>query len=124
MVREPRIMRSPNGALLNVDVTALQMGLGRCRVVAESAIASPSSHEECAKALAEIVVIVRDTMGVIENNKMIDEVGAVLADGEIYDAVEMDDTKWHEALAVKNEVVEEINEALDKLVDEYKDKEK
>lgn len=89
-MREPRIMRSsgsagPGGAL-RVDVTALQMGLGRCRALAEAATAAAAtpapSQTECLKILAQIEEVARETMVVVDDDRMNDEIGGILQQQE------------------------------------------
>jgi hypothetical protein len=73
-------MRNPNGGLLNVDVTLLQMGLSRCRSVAEDGLAklARGATVDIEHVLNEIVEEVRRTLYEIADNDMQDEIGAIL----------------------------------------------
>ena len=81
-MREPRLFRNPNGGLLSLDVTLLQMGLSRCRCIAEDSLAKLA--RQGAEALDieaifnEILEESRKTLRGIADEDLEDEVGAVL----------------------------------------------
>lgn len=66
--------RLPNGGLINVSVSSLQMALATCRSIAESAM---QKKEEDAKllygALREIVEEVRETLHGEEKRRLEDD---------------------------------------------------
>ena len=82
MNREPRIMRNPNGGLLNLDTTLLHVGLSRCRSIAEDSLVKMDRDEKLdyEKIFNEILEEARKTLYGIEQNDMDDEVGAILRD--------------------------------------------
>ncbi len=79
-MKEPRLLRSPNGGLLNVDVTLLQIGLSRCRCIAGDALSRLHREEEVDTEgiLNEIVEEVRKTLWEMGDAKLDDEVGSIL----------------------------------------------
>ena len=79
---EPRLMRNPNGGVLCVDVTLLQMGLSRCRSIAEEALAAKQAGQETntEAVLESIISKVRATLYAIEEHDVMNEVEAVLRD--------------------------------------------
>ncbi len=82
MGREPRVFRNPNGGMLNLDITSLQLGLSRCRCIAEDSLVKLERGQkiDAESVLNEILDEARKTMSVIDNNDMEDEVGAILRD--------------------------------------------
>jgi hypothetical protein len=66
-------MGNPNGGILNVDVTLLQLGLSRCRGAAETAL-DAHSQEAALAALTEIVEVARTTLYEIEAYQLLNEV--------------------------------------------------
>jgi len=89
MAKSPRVIRGPNGGLLNVDVTMLRLGLSRCRSFAEQALTRMQmGHEVDYEAVFnDIVEMARETLFQIEEDNITDEVGAVLRDEEIREKV-------------------------------------
>lgn len=84
-MREPRLMRNPNGGMLNVDVTLLHMGLSRCRSIAEDSLIKLQRNDatiDWESILNEIIDESRKTLHGIQDNDMQDEVGAILRDEE------------------------------------------
>lgn len=84
-MREPRLLRSPNGGLLNVDVTLLQMGLSRCRSIAEDTLVKLERGDDgvdVEAVLNEILEEARRTIHGIEDNDILDEVGAILKEDD------------------------------------------
>ncbi len=80
-MREPKLLRNPNGGLLNVDVTLLHLGLSRCRCIAEDALVKLERGGEAPDFEAifnEILEESRKTLYGIEANDIDDEVGAAL----------------------------------------------
>jgi len=78
---EPRMMRNKecqDGTLLNVNTTLLQLGLSRCRGVAESGLVGVVERGEFVNILKEIVDIVRGTLHEIEEYEVGNEVEVVL----------------------------------------------
>jgi hypothetical protein len=85
VMREPRLMRNPNGGMLNVDVTLLHMGLSRCRSIAEDSLIKLQRNDatiDWESILNEIIDESRKTLHGIQDNDMQDEVGAILRDEE------------------------------------------
>lgn len=83
-MREPRLLRNPNGGLLNVDVTLLQIGLSRCRCIAEDTIVKLERGEtiDIVAVMNEILDESRKTIHGIEDNAIFDEVGTILQEKE------------------------------------------
>jgi len=81
-MREPKMLRNPNGGLLSVDVTLLQLGLSRCRCIAEDALVrldrGGGDAPNIEAVLNEILDESRKTLRGIEDNDLQDEVGALL----------------------------------------------
>ena len=76
MPAEPRIFRGPNGGLLSVDVTLLQLGLSGCRGVAERALNQIEAgilvdHEA---AYEEIIQQARETLEGISEHEVLNEI--------------------------------------------------
>jgi hypothetical protein len=80
-MKEPRLLRSPNGGLLNVDVTLLQIGLSRCRCIAEDGLVELQRKDliDTQGILNEIVEEVRKTLWEMGDAHLDDEVGEILA---------------------------------------------
>jgi hypothetical protein len=79
-MRQPRLMKHPNGGILNVDVTMLQLGLSQCRSDAERALQQLEHGVEIdvAAVLTSIVERARSTMHEIREYEMDDEVNTML----------------------------------------------
>lgn len=80
-MRNPRVFRSPNGRLLNVEVSSLRMGLSTCRSIAEEVvqrIQQGDEHLDVELELGRIVDVVRRSLVVAEDEAALDEVGTVL----------------------------------------------
>lgn len=79
-MREPRLFRNPNGGLLSLDVTLLQIGLSRCRCIAEDTLAKMARRDEVdyEGIFNEILDEARKTMSGIADEDMENEVGALL----------------------------------------------
>lgn len=57
-MNEPRLYKYPNGQIINVDVTTLQIALNKCRALAEQELMR-ASHEEVEGVLKEIAEVAR-----------------------------------------------------------------
>jgi hypothetical protein len=77
---EPRLMKNPNGGILNVDVSLLQLGLSRCRSIAEGAAARlRANHNVDHEAVyEEIIQAARETLHDIGEHEVLHEVEAEL----------------------------------------------
>jgi hypothetical protein len=78
-MKQPRVMRSPNGGVLNIEVSSLQLGLTDCRAIAENGLSPQASESDMRAALQRIVAKVRATLHCIETEKEMDEVSDVLS---------------------------------------------
>lgn len=79
IMRQPRLMKHPNGGLLNVDVTMLQLGLSQCRSDAERALMQLEHGVEIdiVAVLTSIVERARSAVHEISEYEMGDEVGVL-----------------------------------------------
>ena len=78
-MRQPRLMKHPNGGVLSVDVTMLQLGLSQCRSDAERALMQIERGVEVdiVAVLTSIIERARSAVHEIEEYEMGDEVGAL-----------------------------------------------
>lgn len=74
-MKEPRFIKNPNGGILCVDVTMLQLGLCQCRSVAERTLQKKEvSVDDLTAALNEIVECARSTMHDVQEYESENEV--------------------------------------------------
>lgn len=79
-MRNPRVFRSPNGGLMNVEVSSLRMGLSKCRTIAEHVIDLLRGGQECDVVLAMETLVdeARQALTAADDEKILDEVGTIL----------------------------------------------
>lgn len=61
-MKEPRLFKHPNGGVLCLDTTLMQMGLSRCRSIAEAALEKGCVDEGAEEAFRAIIGEVKDTL--------------------------------------------------------------
>ncbi len=78
-MKEPRYIQNPNGGVLCVDVTMLQLGLCQCRSIAVRAIQKKDvSVDDLRAALTEITECVRTTMYDVQEYESENEVEGLI----------------------------------------------
>jgi len=74
-VKEPRYIQNPNGGVLCVDVTMLQLGLCQCRSIATRTLQKKGvGVDDLTAALTEIAECVRSTMHDVQEHRDENEV--------------------------------------------------
>jgi len=79
-MRQPRVMRNPNGGILNVDVSYLHRGLSQCRGIAENALTGAADEAALRRSLEQIATAAMRAMHEVVDYEMLDEVAAVLSE--------------------------------------------
>lgn len=84
-MRNPRVFTSPNGGLLNVEVSSLRQGLSKCRSIAEHVITTLQNENECDVMLAMETIIeeARRALTTADDERALDEVGALLKERHV-----------------------------------------